>query len=365
MAPERRLRVDREWSRLFRRHIWGLQSQRGALGSLDDVPTLVLGLAVRLLEAEKGVLITSPGGEQEGDVVVTAVEGFEADPTDSATVRHFASEALDRDSVVREQGWSDSLESATVADREIDNLVAIPVYVRDEFDGVVVCANLPGGSHEHDEEVLIALGDHAGAALEAARLHRELRESYLATVRVLAEMIEVRDPQLKQHSSEVADAVAAVADRLDLEPQRREELVFASLLHDVGKIGVSDAILLKPSRLTKEEYGEVKRHPQLGAQLIEQVPALQRIAPAIRHHHERFDGDGYPGELEGTDIPLEARILAVADAFTAMVENRPYSPPISAEDACRELERCAGTQFDPEVVRAFVREIRGGTATVG
>ncbi|HYU61185.1 MAG TPA: HD domain-containing phosphohydrolase [Solirubrobacterales bacterium] len=361
MGEDKWRRVEREWSREFRRHILGLHGQRGILGNLDDVPTLVLALAVRLLEAEKGLLITSRDGEPP-EPEVTAVEGFVADPRGSATVRHFSRETLGRDTIVREEGWSKVIEPATAADREIENLIAIPVYVRDEFDGVVVCANLPGGFHEHDEEVLLALGDHAGAALEAARLHHELREAYMATVRVLAEMIEVRDPGLRRHSTEVADAVAAVADRLNLEPQRREELVFASLLHDVGKIGVSEAILLKPSGLTQEEYGEVKRHPQLGAQLVEQVPALQPIAPAIRHHHERFDGEGYPGELKGTNIPLEARILAVADSFTAMIEDRPYSPPMSEEDACRELERCGGTQFDPEVVRAFVAEIRGGSS---
>ena len=352
---------ERQWIREFRRHIYGLHSQRGALGSLEDVPTLVLGLAVRLLEAEKGFLISSDYGEagDERRLRLTAVEGFAADPSDSAVVRHFLGEAVERENVVRTDGLPEQVTPATDADREIDNLVAIPVYVRDEFDGVVVAANLPGGFHDHDEEVLLALGDHAGAALEAARLHRELRESYLATVRVLTEMISVRSPDLEKHSSEVADAVAGVAEKLELDPRRREELIFASLLHDVGKIGVSDAILLKPARLTSEEFGEVKRHPSLGAQLIEQVPALEPIAPAIRHHHERFDGAGYPEKLEGTDIPLEARILAVADSFTAMIEKRPYSPAMSEEDACRELERCAGTQFDPAVVHAFVSEVRG------
>jgi HD-GYP domain-containing protein (c-di-GMP phosphodiesterase class II) len=199
-------------------------------------------------------------------------------------------------------------------------------------------------------------------SLEAARLHRELRESYLATVRVLTEMISARSPDLEKHSSEVAVAVAGVAEKLELDPRRREQLIFASLLHDVGKIGVSDAILLKPAQLTSEEFGEIQRHPSLGAQLIEQVPALEPIAPAIRHHHERFDGAGYPGKLEGTDIPLEARILAVADSFIAMIEERPYSPAMSAEDACRELERCAGTQFDPAVVQAFVSEVRGASS---
>ena len=195
-----------------------------------------------------------------------------------------------------------------------------------------MAANLPGSSHEDDGN--------------------------MTTVRALTEMISARDPDLGRHSSEVAEAVAGVADKLGLDPERREGLIIASLLHDVGKLGVSDDILLKPAELTSEEFGEVKRHPSLGAQLVEQVPALAAIVPAIRHHHERFDGAGYPHKLKGTQIPLEARILAVADSFTAMIEERPYSPAMSEGDACHELERCAGTQFDPAVVEAFVAEIR-------
>jgi diguanylate cyclase (GGDEF)-like protein len=151
-----------------------------------------------------------------------------------------------------------------------------------------------------------------------------------------------------------------VATRLGIEPQRREELVFGSLLHDVGKLGISERILLKPAKLTPEEYAMVQLHPRIGYRLVQKVALLRPIAPAILHHHEWFDGTGYPGGLVGEQIPLEARIIAVADAFSAMTSERPYQRRRSLEDACAELERSAGTQFDPEIVRLFCEEVRFG-----
>jgi len=209
-----------------------------------------------------------------------------------------------------------------------------------------------------DDDVLLAVGDHAGAVLQNSRLHGDLRNAYLSTIRVLTNAVELKDPELRGHSDAVSEYVLAVADRLEFEPKRREELIFASLLHDVGKLGISERILLKPGGLTDEERSVIQLHPRIGYQLVRQVPALQGIAPAVLHHHERFDGDGYPGRLRGETIPLEARIIAVADAFSAMTTNRPYSRARAPAEACAELERCAGTQFDPGVVGLFVEEVR-------
>ena len=254
---------------------------------------------------------------------------------------------MERDDTVREDESAELVGERSSADQEIHNLVAIPVYIGDDFAGVVVCANRDGGFEELDDDVLLALGDHAGTALHNSRLHGELRTSYVATVRMLADAIEAKDPFLRAHSDEVSDYVAAVADRLELPPRRREELVFASLLHDVGKIGISERILLKPGRLTAEERGVIELHPRIGYRIVEQVPALRSMTGAILHHHERYDGDGYPSGLRGEEIPLEARVVCVADCFSAMTSDRPYRDRMSVEDACAELERCAGTQFDP------------------
>jgi diguanylate cyclase (GGDEF)-like protein len=351
--------VERDWSRELREQIFRMQAERGSLADTSDVRGLILRLSLASLEAEKGLLLSAGEEDSEGRLELVAAEGFAHDPGASAIAQRFAREVLERGKTIREDdGRRAQEEGESASDEEIENLVAIPIYVHDQFSGVVVCANREGGFEDYDDEILLALGDHAGAVLENSRLHGELRASYLATVGILAEAIEAKDPILRGHSDDVSRYVVAMADRLGLEPKRREELTFASLLHDVGKIGISERILLKPGALSPEEYSTVQLHPRIGYRLLQQVPALRPVAPAVLHHHERFDGTGYPSRLKGTQIPLESRIIAVVDSFSAMTTNRPYRTAIPSEDACAELERCAGTQFDPEVVRIFVEEVR-------
>ena len=146
--------------------------------------------------------------------------------------------------------------------------------------------------------------------------------------------------------------------RLVIEPSRREQLQFASLLRDVGKLGVSERVLLKPGALSREERSVVELHPVIGARIVERVPGLVALEPAIRHHHERWDGHGYPDGLRGEEIPLEARIVAIADCYSALISNRPYRQPLTPAEACAEIERAAGTQLDPEIAPLFVSELR-------
>jgi diguanylate cyclase (GGDEF)-like protein len=354
---QRRLEAEREWHREFRRRIVEAHHQSGPLGDGDDIRSLVLRIAIQLVEADKGLLLSRSDADGDGDLDLVAYEGFENDPSHAEIAQRFAGRVLERDETIREDSPRHGQGDAN-ADGEIQNLVAIPIYIQDRFSGVVVCANRDGGFEDLDDDVLLALGDHAGAVLDNSRLHGELRGAYLGTVRVLAEAIQAKDPFLRGHSEEVSRYVAAVADKLGVETRRREELVFGSLLHDVGKIGISERILLKPAALTPEERTLIELHPRIGYRLIEQVPALRPIAPAVLHHHERYDGGGYPEGLAGEDIPLEARIICVADSFSAMTAERPYRGRMSLEEACAELERCSGTQFDPRVVEAFCEEVR-------
>ena len=357
-AMDRARRAERAWAAELRSQVLQLHRNRGPLGHTDDTHELVLRVAMSALDAEKGLLLQRKG-EDGKRLLLECSQGFEHDPEDSALARNFAERVIERDETVREND-SRALEreGRTYADDEIDNLVAIPIYLRDDFAGVVVCANREGGFDDYDDDVLLALGDHAGAVLHNEQLRGELRASYVATVSMLSDAIAAKDPFVGGHSEEVSSYVGAVAERLGIDQRRREELLFGSLLHDLGKIGISERILLKPGGLTPEERAIVELHPRIGYKLVSRIPRLEAIALAVLHHHERWDGTGYPGRLKGEQIPLEARIIGVADAFSAMTADRPYSRRRPLSEACAEIERCAGTQFDPHVAKTFLEEVR-------
>jgi putative two-component system response regulator len=182
---------------------------------------------------------------------------------------------------------------------------------------------------------------------------RQLHQAYLDTVKVLAVAVEARDPYTGDHIDRVTRLAVAVAQELGLNGDKLEEVEMGTILHDVGKIGVEDAILRKPTGLAPEEWQAMQAHPQIGARLLSEVDFLKPYVPYVLYHHERYDGKGYPHHLAGEQIPLEGRIVAVADAFDAMTSDRPYRPAMSVETAIQELQRGAGTHFDPTVVAAF------------
>ena len=172
---------------------------------------------------------------------------------------------------------------------------------------------------------------------------------------LLSNVIELRDRHVWGHSQRVARFATLMAQELGLPLERMERVRKAGLLHDIGKLGISESILFKPGRLTPAEYEIVKQHAALGADIISRCHSLGALLPFVRHHHEHYDGGGYPDRLQGQAIPLEARILSVADAVEAMASGRPYRPALDRRAILTEIQHHAGAQFDPEVVIAFVR----------
>jgi putative nucleotidyltransferase with HDIG domain len=169
----------------------------------------------------------------------------------------------------------------------------------------------------------------------------------------LSSAIEARDPYARGHSSRVTVFAQAVARGLRLDKERISVLRLGALLHDVGKLVVPSAVLLKRGPLTDEELGLMRRHPAAGARMLRSLGAPETILPLVLHHHERWDGAGYPAGRRGEEIPLEARVLCIVDSFDAMTSTRPYRAPRRPDEAWDELQRCAGTQFDPKLVEAF------------
>lgn len=186
---------------------------------------------------------------------------------------------------------------------------------------------------------------------------RELEDAYVSTVKVLAAAIDARDPYTLGHSTRVSRLAVRIGEHLGLSPYELEHLEIASLFHDVGKLKTPDFVLLKEGSLNPLEHQEMSEHPEHGASILSRAKSLHKYIPAVRHHHEWFNGEGYPDGLLGEDIPLHAAIISVADAFDAMTSSRPYKNPRSAEDALRELHRYSGRQFDPRIVDAFKQVI--------
>jgi putative nucleotidyltransferase with HDIG domain len=180
-----------------------------------------------------------------------------------------------------------------------------------------------------------------------------LREAYADTISSLVAALEAKDLYTKGHSVRVAEYAVLIAESMGMAPDHIRRIEYAALLHDVGKVGVSRRVLAKESRLSDAEYDEIKQHPRMGAHIVADVPYLADLVPFIEHHHERIDGRGYGDGIAGAEIPLEARILAVADSYDAMTSARPYRGAMTHEAAMEELERGSGTQFDAEVVVAF------------
>lgn len=199
-----------------------------------------------------------------------------------------------------------------------------------------------------------------GASRELERRRIAAEGTFAKTLGVLAETLELRDPYTAGHSRRVATYSKQIALALGLSSREVDVIEYSALLHDIGKIGIPDAVLLKPGRLDERERSVINHHPSLGASILSSITSMEDIVPCVLHHHERVDGTGYPDRLGGDAIPLGARIVAVADTFDAMTSDRPYRRGLSAEVALAEIERVAGVQLDATVVAAFGRLVRSG-----
>jgi len=206
------------------------------------------------------------------------------------------------------------------------------------------------------DHVLVYDADVVAELDDDDRIRSLEQQSHVGAVRALAAAVDARDAATQDHSRNVAVLAVQVARELGLDEQRVRLLESAALMHDVGKIGIPDAVLQKPEALNDDERSQVAEHPALGERILSST-SQRAMLPWVRHHHERWDGTGYPDHLRAVEIPLEARILAVCDSYDAMVSDRPYRRALTMDEALAEIESCMGTQFDPSVVEVFLRTL--------
>jgi len=245
--------------------------------------------------------------------------------------------------------------SAGPASSGIRSQLAVPVFVSAELWGAISLQSSAANAFETvDARLLQRVADHVGSALRTAELYRTLEQTYLGTAAALAAALEAKDLYTADHARLIADLAVGLGRALELSETELRDLRYGALFHDIGKIAIPDAILNKPGALDEAEMKVIREHPLVGERILAPVAFLSGIRRIVRHDHERWDGGGYPDGLRGTDIPLGARIVFVVDAFHAMTSDRPYRKALSRSRARHELKRHAGTQFDPEVVRALL-----------
>lgn len=244
-------------------------------------------------------------------------------------------------------------------------VICVPIRAKDKVIGVLQGINKrEGGFSDEDIELTTSLAGQVAIAVENARLYSELKETFYQTAETLAEIIELRDPYTGGHTRRVMNYSILIGNRLGLNKQELENLRMAAILHDIGKIGVRDHILLKDGPLEKSELEKMNLHSTYGGEILSRIKRLKNITPIVRGHHERYDGKGYPDGLEKDEILFSTRILSVADTLDAMVTDRPYRKGLSLQQAIDELKRCSGTQFDPAVVDALIAASNEGELSI-
>jgi HD-GYP domain-containing protein (c-di-GMP phosphodiesterase class II) len=247
------------------------------------------------------------------------------------------------------------------ADFVTRNIICVPLRIKEGIIGVIQGINKREGKFTQDDlELFIALADQIAIALDNARLYEELNVMALQVVDGLSEAMEKRDSYSGGHPQRVLKICMAMSKYLPLAPEEKRQLTLAAILHDIGKVGITDLILSKNGVLTVEEMEIIREHPRAGAAIVGHIKQLKSIIPAIQYHHEHYDGSGYPEGLRGEEIPLVARIIAVADTYDAIIHERAYHRGMSKSEAVAEIAENVGTQFDPHIVEAFAQALDNG-----
>jgi len=237
------------------------------------------------------------------------------------------------------------------------SILAVPLKIKGKVIGVAEVLNKIGDEHfdDRDEKLFEAIAKQAAVAIDNARLYTDLSDLFKSSIRAVVNTVEAKDKYTRGHTERVTEYSVMIAKQLNLPPAEVRRIELSALLHDVGKIGIPDKILLKPGKLTKKEYEVVKEHPVRGVQIMQPIKQLRTVFDGIKYHHEWMNGNGYPEGLKGNKISLVARIITIGDAYDAMTSDRPYRKALSKKEAIRRLKKDSSTQFFPELVEVFIK----------
>lgn len=238
-----------------------------------------------------------------------------------------------------------------------DSAIIVPISSQGKVSGVM-CLTKQEGYTREDLYFLNILSNHLAASIENARLYANVKKDYINTIYALAAAVDAKDHYTHGHSATVMKYSTKIAEKMSMSEAEIETIKYAGLLHDIGKIGISENIINKPGKLTNDEYAIIKMHPQLGANIISKIESLKKLVPLVLSHHEWVNGTGYPLGLRGEEIPMGARIIAIADAFSTITSKRPYREERSVDFAVKEIQKYSGTQFDARLVTAFIKLLK-------
>ena len=353
------------------RHLSTLHRVSELLAEARDIKGLsdaTLRAILEVTAADRAAFVLRRRDPDTGEAEVAAARSRDGADAEFTVSRTLVSNVIDRGvSTFAHDALSDDrfAEGHSVIQQNVRSVMCVPLRTTDEILGALYADSSSGAGrfNEADLELLSAIGNQAGVALHRVRLMNELEKLLLDTIRAIAATIDAKDGYTHRHSERVALLARRLGTELNLSAEELETVELSGLLHDVGKIAVPDAILNKQGRLTVEEFEEMKKHPEHGARILENIQnsAVKAVLPGVKYHHEKWDGTGYPDGLAGEAIPLLARLLGIADFFDALTSARAYRAAMSHEEVVGLIQEAAGTHFEASLTALVARLHQEGT----